>query len=145
MVQGQQEASSAFIEATDYLRRAVDGLRQAGSLHYLPRGLLARSELNRVTAEVDRAQEDVNEAMSIARRCGMGLYQADCHLEYARLYLVRSEREKAQESWATAKEMIKQMGYHRRDKDAAEIETMLKIAFTAADTSDTSKLICRPG
>jgi tetratricopeptide (TPR) repeat protein len=121
MFRAQREAVSNFAEATDYLKRAVAGLRQAGTLHHLPRGLLARAELYRVTNEFDRAQADLDEAMSIAKRGSMGLHEADCHLGYARLYLARGEKERARESWAKAKEMIERMGYHRRDRDVEEI------------------------
>jgi hypothetical protein len=63
--------------------------------------------------------------MSIAARGNMRLYQADCHLEYARFYLAQSEKEEARRSWDTAKERIQRMGYHRRDKDLKEIEQQL--------------------
>jgi hypothetical protein len=53
----------------------------------LARGLLARAEYYRVTGDLHKAQKDVEEAFSIASRGGMGLHLADCHLEYARLYL----------------------------------------------------------
>jgi len=62
----------------------VDGLRQAGRQDYLPRGLLARAELRRVTGELDKARRDLDEAFSIATRGGMRLFEADCHLAYAR-------------------------------------------------------------
>ena len=94
----------------------------------IPRGLLARSELYRVMGEFDRAQVDLDEAMSIATRSGMGLYEAECHLEYAQLYLARGEKERARESWAKAREMIERMAYHRRDKDVQEIDEQLKAA-----------------
>lgn len=136
LLQPRREGTSNFPEVTDYLKRAVDGLRQAGTLHELPRGLLARAELYRVKGEFERAQDDLDEAMRIASRGGMGLHQADCHLEYARLYLAQGEKEneptikqdkleKAREHWTTAKEMIARMGYHRRDKDVQEIENQL--------------------
>ncbi|MCK5342707.1 MAG: tetratricopeptide repeat protein, partial [Candidatus Heimdallarchaeota archaeon] len=67
-----------------------------------------------VQGEFEKAQHDLDEAMTIAERGEMGLHQADCHLEYARLYLAMGEKEKAQEHMATAKEMIGRMGYHRR-------------------------------
>jgi tetratricopeptide (TPR) repeat protein len=121
LFQAWHEATGDFAEATNYLKRAVDGLRQAGTLHYLPRGLLARAELYRVKGEFERAKADLDEAMGIAQRGNMGLYEADCHLEYARLYLARGEKERARESWATAREMIERMGYHRRDRDVEEI------------------------
>ncbi|HVG30792.1 MAG TPA: TIR domain-containing protein [Pyrinomonadaceae bacterium] len=128
LLQARREASSNFTEATKYLNRAVNGLRQAGNLDDLPRGLLARAELHRVKGEFDRTQDDLDEAISIAQRGSMGLYEADCHLEYARLYLARGEREKARESWEKAKGMIERMGYHRRDRDVVEIEDQLKAA-----------------
>jgi tetratricopeptide (TPR) repeat protein len=126
LLQARQETNGNLDEATDYLKRAVNGLRQAGTLHHLPRGLLARAELYRVKVEFGRAQADLDEALRIAIRSGMGLYEADCHLEYARLYLALEEKEKAQENWAKAKEMIRRMGYHRRDKDVEEIERQLE-------------------
>ena len=54
---------------------------------------------------------------TIATRGGMKLYEADCHLEYARLYLAEGDKEKAKEHLSTAKKMIEEMGYHRRDID----------------------------
>ncbi len=55
----------------------------------------------------------------------MGLYEADCHLGYARLFIAQGEKEKARESWVKAKEMIERIGYHRRDKHVEEIERLL--------------------
>jgi hypothetical protein len=81
----------------------------------------------------------------------MGLHLADCHLEYARLYLslrgaqattqshgneeIASQKalamtdeelkQKAREHLATAKEMIEKMGYHRRDREVEELEGQL--------------------
>ncbi|MDQ1611616.1 MAG: hypothetical protein QOG00_1547 [Pyrinomonadaceae bacterium] len=121
LLQTRREATNNYVEATDYLKRSVDALRQAGSLHHLPRGLVARAELYRVKGEFDQAQSDLDEAMSIAKRGNMGLHEADCHLEYSRLYLACGEKEKARESWEKAKEMIGRMGYHRRDRDVEEI------------------------
>ena len=34
-------------------------------------------------ASSNKAQKDLDEAFTIATRGGMGLYLADCHLEYA--------------------------------------------------------------
>ena len=59
---------------------------------YLPRGLLARAELHRFTGDFAKAQNDLDEAFTIATRGGMRLHEADCHLEYARLYLAKGKR-----------------------------------------------------
>ncbi|NQE54393.1 hypothetical protein C5S29_12445 [ANME-1 cluster archaeon GoMg3.2] len=125
LLQALQEGSQDFTQAAEHLNQAVDRLRQAGQQYFLPLGLLARAELYRVQGEFDRAQHDIEEAMTIAERGEMGLYQADCHLEYARLYLAMGERDKAREHLAIAIKMIKQMGYHRRDHEVEVLEAML--------------------
>jgi len=123
--QARQEGAGDFSQAAAHLERAVDGLRQAGHQWMLPHGLLARAELRRVTGSLGRARADLEEALSIATRGGMRLYQADCHLEDARLHLACGEKEKARQSLSQAKEMIEDMGYHRRDGEVAELEEML--------------------
>jgi ATP/maltotriose-dependent transcriptional regulator MalT len=133
LLQAQQEGSrdpstglrTGFTQAAAHLERAVDGLRQAGTQHRIPRGLLAQAALRRVTGSLDRARADLEEALSIATRGGMRLHEADCHLEYARLHLACGEKEKARQSLAQAKAMIEDMGYHRRDGEVAELEEML--------------------
>jgi tetratricopeptide (TPR) repeat protein len=151
LLQSQCESNHPFTESLTYLNRAMDGLRQASQLHYLPLGLLSRAEYYRVIGDLVKAQKDVDEAFTIATRGGMGLHLADCHLEYARLYLAHSPlrdsalpskqsprdesgiasqsalamTEKARKYLATAKEMINKMGYHRRDKEVEELEEQL--------------------
>jgi len=110
-----------YAQAATYLDRAVDGLRQAGTQHHLPRGLLARAELHRVMGALDKARRDLDEAFSIATRGGMRLHEADCHLEYARLFVAGGEKDKARESLDRAKKMIEEMGYHRRDGECQRI------------------------
>jgi hypothetical protein len=73
---------------------------------------------------------------TLSPRAGMGLFLADCHLEYARLALAaeRSNVEmtnhanvdEAREHLKTAKEMIAKMGYHRRDNEVEELEEQIK-------------------
>jgi tetratricopeptide (TPR) repeat protein len=120
-----QEGSPDSTQAAEHLNQAVDGLRQAGQQDDLPRGLLARAELYREQGEFEKAQRDIEEAVTIAERGEMGLHQADCHLEYARLYLAIGDKEKAREHLDIAIKMIEQMGYHRRDHEVKELEAML--------------------
>ncbi|HEY0379188.1 MAG TPA: hypothetical protein VGC87_19890 [Pyrinomonadaceae bacterium] len=77
--------------------------------------------MNIVKGDLSRARADLGEALSIAVRGEMELYEADCHLSYARLHVAQGEKEEAQESLTTARAMIERMGYHRRDKDVVEI------------------------
>lgn len=112
-------------DALTHLSRAVDGLRQAGQQDMLPFGLIARAEYYRLTNDLVRAKRDLDEAFTIATRGGMGLHLADCHLEYARLYLAKGEKAKAREHWQIAKDSIEKMGYHRRDKEVQELEEQL--------------------
>jgi tetratricopeptide (TPR) repeat protein len=118
--------TSEVSQALTYLNLAVDGLRQAGVQDYIVRGLLARAEYYRVTGDLEKAQKDLDEAFTIASRGGMGLFIADCHLEYARLRKAKNEKQKARDHLKIAKEMIEKMGYHRRDKEVEELEEQLK-------------------
>jgi hypothetical protein len=55
----------------------------------------------------------------------MRLYEADCHLEYARLHLARGDKAQARASLAAARKMVEEMGYHRRDGEVKELEEEL--------------------
>jgi hypothetical protein len=118
-------------QAATWLDRAVAGLRQAGQQIHLPLGLLARAAFFRLRSAMgeadsyDRARADLNEAFAIAERGEMQLHLADCHLESARLALATGDRASARKAWETAKAMIEEMGYHRRDGEVAEIEAKL--------------------
>ncbi|MBE9571429.1 MAG: TIR domain-containing protein [Proteobacteria bacterium] len=125
LFQALKEASQDFTQTAIHMSHAVDGLRQAGTQHHIPRSLLSRSELHIARRDFDKARRDLDEAMTIAERGEMGLHRADCHLGYSRLYLVMGDKRKAREHFAKAKEMIVKMGYHRRDGEVEEIEEQL--------------------
>jgi tetratricopeptide (TPR) repeat protein len=123
--EAQQAGTGDTTQAGMFLHRAVDGLRQAGQIDELPRGLLARAELYRFTGDYERAGRDLAEVLRIAKRGGMGLHLADYHLESARLHLAQGNPDKAREHLATAREMIEHMGYHRRDNEVSELAAQL--------------------
>jgi hypothetical protein len=75
----------------------VNNLQQAGRQDQPPCGLLTRAALHRARAELTKARRDLEEALAIATRGGMRLYEADCHLEVARFHLACGEREAARE------------------------------------------------
>ena len=78
----------------------MDFLRRSGDLLYLPRALLARG-----------TPHDLDEAYRIATRSGMKLYLADYHLAMGNL--------------DEAERLINETGYHRRDKQLADLRKKL--------------------
>jgi nucleoside phosphorylase/tetratricopeptide (TPR) repeat protein len=125
LLEAQQTNASNTTQAAEFLQCAVDGLRQAGQMDHLPRGLLARAELHRFTGDYARAERDLDEVRRIATRSGMGLYLADYHLESARLRLAQGNTDKAREHLATARQMVERMGYHRRDNEVNQLAEQL--------------------
>ena len=117
-----------FGEAEEHLDAAVDGLRASGNMDDVPRGLLARAELSRHQPNFRRAERDLREVEKIARRGEMRLYQTDCHLEWARLHLARNEPDAARARLDKARTLVNETGYHRRDRDLADIEQQLQTA-----------------
>jgi tetratricopeptide (TPR) repeat protein len=119
------DGSGDLAEAGKHLNQAVDGLRKAGQIEFVGRGLLGRAAYFRATKRYDFARRDLDEAMRIATRSGMRLHECDAYLELARLKLAQGNRKAARAHLAPAAELIAATGYHRRDEDIAE----LKAAF----------------
>jgi tetratricopeptide (TPR) repeat protein len=101
-------------ESVQHLDHAVEYLRHAGTLHHLPRALLARG-----------TQHDLDEVYAIASRSGMRLHLTDYHLAQARLDLREGRTEKARGHADQAAKLIEQTGYHRRDTELAELQRNL--------------------
>ncbi len=80
----------------------------------MPRGLLARAALFREIDDFPVARRDLDEAMRIAKRSEMRLFQCDAHLEYARLALAEGDREKAREHVAEARRLVEETDHGRR-------------------------------
>jgi len=126
--------SRLTIAAKDHLDRTITGLREAGTEHNLPWGLLARAALFRVQQNFPEAWDDLSEAQEIAERGEMRLHLVDFHLEACRLvseqysvnsgqfseasdqYSVNSDQfSEASEHVQQAAELVQETGYHRRD------------------------------
>jgi len=116
---------------------AVRGLRQAGQLDDLPRGLLARADYRHWIGDEPGAEADLREAEKLAKRCGMRLHQTDTHLLRARFELFRNPA-KGSEHLAQARQLIADTGYHRRDPELALLEGKLA-EITAKNTKSTKK------
>jgi tetratricopeptide (TPR) repeat protein len=102
MMQAEKEGTRNFSRAFDYLDRAVEGLRDAGTQDHLPRGLLARAACYRLQGLFSRAREDLNEAKEIAESGDMKLHLVDYHLEAGRVCSAEGKSDEAKEHFETA-------------------------------------------
>ena len=96
-------------ESEARLGQAVDCLRQAATLDYLPRALLARG-----------TPDDLAEVFTIATRSGMRLHLTDYHLAMARRDPVNNR-----DHIEKAAKLIAETGYHRRDAQLAELRSQV--------------------
>ena len=123
----RSEISNRQSQIADHVAAAVDGLRAAGQLDHLPRGLLTRAWLRHVGGDERGSREDLDEAWEIADRGPMPLFQADVLLTRARLFGRLEEGTaypwgSAQDDLAEARRLIDAHGYHRRDEELADAE-----------------------
>lgn len=107
-------------EARQHSDAAVVGLRQAGQVDYLPRGLLTRAWLRHCLNDIPGCEADLNEAQRIAERGGMKLHLADIALYRARLFKDKAEL-------AKARALIEECGYGRRIPELEDAERLLGV------------------
>ncbi|MCK6437143.1 hypothetical protein [Rivihabitans pingtungensis] len=109
-------------DAQQHTEAAVAGLRQAGTQHHLPRGLLTRAWLRHSLGnlpgakdDLPSAKDDLDEAQRIAERGGMKLHLADIALTRARLF-------EDKDALKEARALIKECGYGRRLPELEDAE-----------------------
>ena len=134
--------------AGDFFDQAVEGLRDSGNSEHLPRGLLARTAFRRSVGDWRGAARDLDEVEEIAEPGPMRLFLCDAALERARLAFACREAfaplnrlvddsppkldlpdaaesarlgKEARTNLATARQLIADCGYHRRDEELAEL------------------------
>jgi hypothetical protein len=142
------------------LEEAVERLWAAERNDQVPRGLLARATFRRAVGDWNSAKSDLDEAKEIAEPALMRLYWCDCAHEGARLALAQREafaplnglvepspprpvlpdataaaalREEARSQLEVARKLIAECGYHRRDEELAELDTVVAGARRFAD------------
>ncbi len=120
-----QEEKPSFSQADKALKQAIYELRKAGHLDYLPHGLIARAELYRAKEKWNDAQDDLDEVFDISESSGMRLHECDAHLEQARLYLAQGKKDEAKPHVESARKLIEDTGYHRRDSALKELEELV--------------------
>ena len=129
--------------------RAAECLRAAATNEFLARGLLARAAFHRSVGDWKSATRDLDEVEEIAEPGRMRLFLCDLALERARLAFARLSafaplnglvdasppkpalpdaaeaarlKEEARANLDTARKLIVDCGYHRRDEELAELE-----------------------
>jgi LmbE family N-acetylglucosaminyl deacetylase/class 3 adenylate cyclase/tetratricopeptide (TPR) repeat protein len=142
-------------EINRLLNEAVEELRKAGQEQELPRGLLIRAALRRISGDLAGAASDLSEANEFAERTGMKLFQAGALLESACQALARRNVEsgaenarllaQARECLARAKKIITETGYHRRDPEVRCLEQHLEKLATQDRLVDAPILTRFPG
>jgi hypothetical protein len=76
--------------------------------------------------ELDRGRRELDEAMRIARRSEMRLFQCDAHLEYARLALAEGDKDQARERVVAARRLVEEIGYGRRSPESEALEAEVR-------------------
>lgn len=125
--------NSKLETANSELLQAVDGVRRAGTAHWIPAALLTRAWLQSLIGlriGPTGAQADLDEAWEIAERGPMRLHMADIHLYRARLFHgvtpypwdknPDGTQRGPKDDLDAAEKLINECGYHRRDEELAD-------------------------
>ncbi len=121
LIRAMLEAGPMNLQPTldlPHVAAAVNGLRAAGTMDHLPRGLLTAALYHFIRGEPALAQKHLAEAQQIAERGPMPLFLADIHLTRARLFRDR-------EALTQAATLIRALGYGRRTEELATAEKAL--------------------
>ena len=126
-----------------HVAAAVNGLRAAGSMHHLPRGLLTAALYHFVRGEHILALKHLAEAQQIAERGPMPLFLADIHLTRARLAAcVKREGGRmdvdVKAELVQADKLIRELGYGRRDQELADAEAAMALATKTVAVPETT-------
>lgn len=128
--EGEDESEITLINTT------VDKFRHSGYSYYIPCGLFLRSTYHQKIGNFARARQDLQEVFDIAEGSGMRLHLTDYHLETARLLVAEEEaklpendeqdrKKLLQQHVIKAEKLINETGYHRRDKELAELQAQV--------------------
>ncbi|HSS49119.1 MAG TPA: TIR domain-containing protein [Thermoanaerobaculia bacterium] len=120
-----EEAEAQFARSAEHLDSAIEGLRQASYDEFLSRGLQDRAAFRRWRGDLSGAKADLDEALEIAERGSMRLHECDAHLEWTRLCLQQGDAEAAWKHVATARKLVAETGYGRREREVGWLERRL--------------------
>lgn len=121
---GRAALYRAILEGTELafaraeIEQAVNGLRGAGTLEHLLRGLLTRAWLFFQEGDLNACRTDLQEAQEIAERGPMPLFLTDIALYRARFLGDET-------ALAEARRLVGRFGYGRRREELADAEAVL--------------------
>ena len=121
-------------EAGAALDMAIETMRRASKVQYLPILYLARARHRRTRADPTGARADLEAAVCLATPSGMRTYLAECALLAGHLDLDRAlDRAAAADAvpdaakhWTQADRLIRETGYGRREAELHLLEARLK-------------------
>ncbi len=122
----QSGTENADSVAAELIESGLEILRHDGMMEFLIYGYLQRSKLALYQRQLERARSDLAEALALAQNCGMRMYEVEAHINFAKLFFMAEDRIQAQDSLATARELIQATGYNLRMHDVSEVETVLR-------------------
>jgi tetratricopeptide (TPR) repeat protein len=93
---------------------AVDGIRKAGKIEFLPDFLNHRASFLRQQGEQEKGRHDLDEALETAIRCGMDLYEADGQLLKCHYLLDEGKIDEAEIALLRGEELVEKMGYGQK-------------------------------
>jgi len=102
---------------------AVQGMRKAKSVQYMPEVLLARAKFHRQQQNIKQAQQDLDESFDIINRCGMKLYLVDAMLLQANINLDQGKTFDTK----PIKNLINLTGYHLRDPELDLVDARIAL------------------
>lgn len=120
-----------------YLNASVTYLHRASRRSHLARAILARAIAFAVQKEFDRAQEEISDALAIAKEGEMRLYEMDCEICRACLIWLNGDRDSALAILDVVSHTAEQAHYGRREgylmrlkNSARDVEAALRIFAT---------------
>jgi hypothetical protein len=111
------EQASRFAEASTNLEESIIGLRQTNQRDELPRALLLRAQLRRLTSDHQLAAKDLREVLYISEQFNMPLFRVDAYLELAALEQARRKPLPdlpSADCLERAEKLMAETGYERR-------------------------------
>ncbi|MEM8671177.1 MAG: ATP-binding protein [Planctomycetota bacterium] len=146
-IRSQINQDNDLSKAQRHAKKALANLRRAGQQDEIPRGLIARAEIRRLSGNLHGAGTDLREALAIASRGSMKTHRADIYLgrallqiTYAANAIAAGKREEGERSltrsrkeYDKARKLIENMRYHRRDSELAFVRQRIEAVGTEAE------------